>query len=105
MLHAICGLASLYTPVTADPELDRARTMASVGWRFTRIIPGVYLPDNGGGKPGLPTTVFDVLEKGTWEEGFGAAHIRLASRNLTPSVRVGDRLLQMLQGSRIFIKQ
>lgn len=95
LLHAICGLASLYSSIITDPKLDRTRANAAEGL-FGPSINGPLEPAKDEGKNFFPKTLFDV--KGAWDEGFGIAQIRLASATLRLSVREGDRLLQILQG-------
>lgn len=87
LLHAICGLASLYSPIIADPKLDKTRTNALDGL-FGPDIHGPLDPaDDEQVKHRFPKTLYDL--KGAWDKGFGVAHIRLASMSLRLSM--GDR--------------
>ncbi|KIO22770.1 hypothetical protein M407DRAFT_9773 [Tulasnella calospora MUT 4182] len=98
LLHAICGLASLYSPIIADPKVGMARANAAEGF-FGPSTTEPLGPGANEGKSRFPKSVYDL--KGAWDEAFGVAHIRLASINLRISVREGDRLLQMLQAAII----
>ncbi|KIO22768.1 hypothetical protein M407DRAFT_27721 [Tulasnella calospora MUT 4182] len=99
LLHAICGLASLYSPIIADPTLAAARANAAAGL-FSPSISGPLDPTNGEQDTRrFPKSLYDL--RNIWDEGFGVSHIRLASMSLRLSVREGDRLLQMLQAAII----
>ncbi|KAG8963644.1 hypothetical protein FRC05_004578 [Tulasnella sp. 425] len=95
LIHAICGLASLYSPIIADPKLDRAKANAAGGLFGPNLSMPVGPADGIHGKNHFPKTLYDL--RGDWDEGFGIAHIRLASMGLRLSVQEGDRLLQVLQ--------
>lgn len=94
LLHAICALASLYSPIITDPKLDKARWNAA-GGLFGPDIQGPLDPTDGEERR-FPKTFYDL--RGAWEEGFGVTHIRLASMCLRISLRDGDRVLQLVQG-------
>ncbi|KAG9015675.1 hypothetical protein FRB90_004494 [Tulasnella sp. 427] len=96
LLHAICGLASLYSPIITDPTMDKTRAEAAAGVINPSLVSFLDVEDGEHGRKQFPKTLFDL--HGAWDEGFGASHIRLASMTLRLSVREGDRLLQMLQG-------
>lgn len=99
LLHAICGVASLYSPVIREtasfvpPDSGSSRPFNS----------GIILrPDAEDGVQGehyFPRSVEDILEPGP--DGFGSMHIRWATDTLRLATRVGDRLLQLLQAAVI----
>lgn len=95
LLHAICGLASLYSPIITDERNDPDSAHFPSGSFNSAII---FRPNAGEGVQGkhyFPKSLQDIMDIG--EEGFGAAHIRWAAASLRLSVREGDRLLQLLQ--------
>ncbi|KIO22764.1 hypothetical protein M407DRAFT_27718 [Tulasnella calospora MUT 4182] len=99
LLHAICGIASLYSPVIEEPRRDSplegypARPFAS------GIISRPKGADGVQGKPYYPRRTEDIL--GPTPQSFGATHIQWAAETLKVASRVGDRLLQQVQASII----
>ncbi|KAG9047470.1 hypothetical protein FS837_002184 [Tulasnella sp. UAMH 9824] len=99
LLHAICGIASLYSPIIGDPKKEAARANAAEMLRSPSIS---RLRDRANGEQGTPRFAKSLYDlKDTWDEAFGVSHIRMASMSLRLSVREGDRLLQMLQAAVI----
>jgi len=90
LLHAICAMASLYTPVIvevpADPETNKGTTFFHTGIQKVPQPMPRY----------LPKTVEDIL--GDEDTGFGATQMRWCTMAVNAAARDGDRLLQLLQG-------
>ncbi|KAG9047467.1 hypothetical protein FS837_002181 [Tulasnella sp. UAMH 9824] len=97
LLHAICGLASLYSPIITDPTKDPANAHFPSGSFNSAIIFRPNAEEGVQGKHYFPKSLQDIMDIG--EEGFGAAHIRWAAASLRLSVREGDRLVQLLQAA------
>ncbi|KAG8989191.1 hypothetical protein FRB90_002375 [Tulasnella sp. 427] len=99
LLHAICGIASLYSPIIREyssqsPEdSDTARPFNS----------GIVIRPNAEegvqGKCYYPRSLKDVMGPGP--DGFGSMHIRWAGETMRLATRSGDRLLQLLQAAII----
>ncbi|KAG9015673.1 hypothetical protein FRB90_004492 [Tulasnella sp. 427] len=100
LLHAICGLASIYSPIITDtreqPETDHSHLHTSGSFN-SAIVFRPYAEEGVQGEYYFPKRLEDIMDVG--EEGFGAAHIRWAAASLRLSVRDGDRLLQLLQAT------
>ncbi|KAG8939579.1 hypothetical protein FRC04_006224, partial [Tulasnella sp. 424] len=87
-------MASIYSPIIAQHhngprERSRVRLFASAVMYRTmdgRETQGRYY---------FPRKLEDVLDPEP--EGFGETHIRWAAESVKPSVRIGDRGLQLLQ--------
>ncbi|KAG8963640.1 hypothetical protein FRC05_004574 [Tulasnella sp. 425] len=95
LLHAICGLASLYSPIITDTKKD---PYWNSGSEFnSAIVIRPYAREGVQGKHYFPKSLKDIMDIG--EEGFGAAHIRWAAASMRLAVREGDRLLQLLQAA------
>ncbi|KAG9047466.1 hypothetical protein FS837_002180 [Tulasnella sp. UAMH 9824] len=101
LLHAICGLASLYSPVISDPKEDVLSQPPDFPSKSSAFYPILVLRPNA--KEGIqrkhyfPKSLEDIIDLG--EEGFGAAHIRWAAASLRLAVLQGDRLLQLVQAA------
>lgn len=79
-----------------DPKLNKARRSAVDGFFGSDIHGLLDLGDGEEEKHRFPKAFFDL--KGAWGEGFGVAHILLATTGLRKSLRDGDRVLQLIQG-------
>ncbi|KAG8911180.1 hypothetical protein FRC00_006944, partial [Tulasnella sp. 408] len=97
LLHAICALASIYSPVlTQSPQkmpndIDRVRILSSAIMDRPEVTLGPQ------GRHYFPRRVEDILDP--IPEGFGAMHERWAAESMKPSLRINDRGLQLLQGA------
>ncbi|KAG9015672.1 hypothetical protein FRB90_004491 [Tulasnella sp. 427] len=99
LLHAICGLASIYSPIITDTRTEPRGAGFTSGSFNSAIVFRPYADEGVQGKHYFPKSLDDIIDVG--EEGFGAAHIRWAAASLRLSVREGDRLLQLLQAAII----
>ncbi|KAG8963641.1 hypothetical protein FRC05_004575 [Tulasnella sp. 425] len=102
LLHAICGLASLYSPIIADTKMDSKTPHWNPHWNSgpefnSAIVFRPYAREGVQGKHYFPKSLKDIMDIG--EEGFGAAHIRWAAASMRLALREGDRLLQLLQAA------
>lgn len=99
LLHAICGIASLYSPIIRE-STNRTPEDSGTSRPFNSGI--ILRPNAEEGVQGehyFPRRVDDVVDPGP--DGFGAMHIRWTESTLRLSTRVGDRLLQLLQAAVI----
>ncbi|KAG9042988.1 hypothetical protein FS837_010152 [Tulasnella sp. UAMH 9824] len=99
VLHAICALASLYSPIITQPPRKKPQDGRRVPIFASTIM---YRPSDAWGTTEqryFPRRVEDVLDP--VPEGFGAMHARWAAESMKPSVRIGDRALQLLQAAII----
>ncbi|KAG9015676.1 hypothetical protein FRB90_004495, partial [Tulasnella sp. 427] len=95
VLHAICAMASLYSPIITRPQ-GKVPDGLRVPHLFGSAV--VYWPTKTRRSSWyyFPRRMEDVLDP--VPEGFGATHARWAAESMKPSVRIGDRALQLLQG-------
>ncbi|KIO22818.1 hypothetical protein M407DRAFT_27692 [Tulasnella calospora MUT 4182] len=99
LLHAICGLAALYSPIINETRRDSSKDSGPAGSFNSGIV---IRPDASEGVQGeryFPKNVEDVMDIG--EDGFGASHIRWAAASVRVSLGRGDRLFQLLQTTLI----
>lgn len=96
LLHAICGLAALYSPIINETRRDSPKDSGPAGSFNSGIVYRPYATEGVKGERYFPKTVEDVIDVG--EDGFGASHIRWAAASVRVSIGRGDRLFQLLQG-------
>ncbi|KAG8969215.1 hypothetical protein FRC05_001179 [Tulasnella sp. 425] len=99
LLHAICGIASLYSPIIQEWAREAAEDSDTTRPFNSGIV---FRPDAEEGVQGdryYPRKVEDVL--GPKPNSFGAAHIQWAGETMKLATRHGDRLLQLLQAAVI----
>ncbi|KAG9042989.1 hypothetical protein FS837_010153 [Tulasnella sp. UAMH 9824] len=99
LLHAICGVASLYSPVIRETASYAPRDSGTARPFNSGIILRPNAEQGIRGEHYFPRRVEDILEPGP--DGFGSMHIRWATDTLRLATRVGDRLLQLLQAAII----
>ncbi|KAG8962912.1 hypothetical protein FRC03_003641 [Tulasnella sp. 419] len=94
VLHAICAVASLYTPMITDQPENERIIAAAVPSFYSGVIPRAkpQLQTNGiYRKPGLEPIDNDRLS-------FGLLHARLAAQTFLRHVQSGYRMVELLQG-------
>ncbi|KAG9043659.1 hypothetical protein FS837_009294 [Tulasnella sp. UAMH 9824] len=99
LLHAICGLAALYSPIINEARRDSPKDRGPAESFNSGIIYRSYAAEGVKGERYFPKTVEDVIDMG--EDGFGASHIRWAAASVRVSIGRGDRLFQLLQATLI----
>ncbi|KAG8905657.1 hypothetical protein FRB99_008498, partial [Tulasnella sp. 403] len=97
LLHAICAMGSLYTPVIEDkpPNLNYWKGATA------SFNSGIILTKEGekGGDKYFPRRVEDMMA--VEEGGFGTAQLRWCAAVFRLALLKGDRLLQLVQASVI----
>lgn len=83
LLHAICAMASIYSPVITQPPRKSPQSIRRVDPLASAVV---YRPNKAPGpqeRPYFPRRVEDVLDP--VPEGFGAMHARWATESVKPS--------------------
>ncbi|KAG8987872.1 hypothetical protein FRB90_003091, partial [Tulasnella sp. 427] len=99
ILHAICGIASLYSPVIVEPRRDSPMEGYAARPFASGVISRPQGDDGVQREPVYPRKMEDIL--GPMPSGFGATHIHWAGDLLKVASRVGDRLIQQVQGLHV----
>ncbi|KAG8902511.1 hypothetical protein FRB99_004385 [Tulasnella sp. 403] len=97
LLHAICAISSLYTPIITEAQPDINHGIGASASFNSGIMNRA--DGNQEGKRYFPRKVEDIL--GEEELGFGPAHIRWCGAVFRMAMQNGDRLLQLMQAAII----
>ncbi|KAG8969216.1 hypothetical protein FRC05_001180 [Tulasnella sp. 425] len=99
LLHAICGIASLYSPIIQEWAREAAEYSNTTPPFNSGVVIRPGAEKGVQGQQYYPRRVEDVI--GPKPNSFGTAHIRWAEQTMRLAMRVGDRLLQLLQAAVI----
>lgn len=96
LLHAICGIASLFSPIIRDTPAADLDPLNGATASFNSGILYRKFSNNDQGPRYFPRKLEDIV--GEDESGFGGSHIRWASAAFRLAMQNGDRLIQLMQG-------
>ncbi|KAG8945758.1 hypothetical protein FRC04_000524 [Tulasnella sp. 424] len=99
LLHAICGMASLFSPIIRDTPAPGLDPLNGATASFNSGILYRKFGNNDQGPRYFPRKLEDVV--GEDEAGFGGSHIRWASAAFRLAMQNGDRLIQLMQAGII----
>ncbi|KIO22827.1 hypothetical protein M407DRAFT_27699 [Tulasnella calospora MUT 4182] len=99
LLHAICGIASLFSPIIRDTLAADLDPLNGATASFNSGILYRKFGNNDQGPRYFPRKVEDIV--GDDESGFGGSHIRWASAAFRLAMQNGDRLVQLMQAGII----
>ncbi|KAG8892315.1 hypothetical protein FRC01_014232, partial [Tulasnella sp. 417] len=99
LLHAICGIASLFSPIIRDTPAADLDPLNGATASFNSGILYRKFGNNDQGPRYFPKKLEDIV--GEDESGFGGSHIRWASAAFRLAMQNGDRLIQLMQAGII----
>ncbi|KIO22819.1 hypothetical protein M407DRAFT_27693 [Tulasnella calospora MUT 4182] len=94
LLHAICGIASLYSPIIRDPP---AKNLDPTNGATASFHSAILYRKHGNTKRNqyFPRNLEDVM--GDDDNSFGESHMKWCGATLRMAMQRGDRLIQLLQ--------
>ncbi|KAG9043658.1 hypothetical protein FS837_009293 [Tulasnella sp. UAMH 9824] len=96
LLHSICGIASLYSPIIRDPPAKNGDPESGATASFhSAILYRKY--GNIRRNQYFPRKLEDVM--GEDDNSFGDSHMKWSNATFRMAMQRGDRLIQLLQGA------
>lgn len=95
LLHAICAMASLYTPIVGDSHIQSTTADMDVAAAGVMNV-GIFQQRFSSTKRYFPQRVQDTLLEQA--SGFGSTHIWWADASIQKGLYAGDRVFQIVQG-------